>query len=81
MMSFITRILDVLYVGSLVCGVPCVAYTILCELIGYDKGNDLLKTMHFPLDQDELILIGYICAAICILSIYLKNFLIKKFFK
>lgn len=48
-----------------------------CEIIGYDKGNELLTKIHFPFNDNYLITIGFICVIIMIITCFLR----KKFSK
>ncbi len=55
-------------------GISAVALFILyCEFFGYDKGNRFLKNINFPLDDNGIIVIGFIIGAILIASILLRK--------
>lgn len=76
MREFIKYALLVINIISLVLGLVFVAFILYCEFFGYDKGNNLLKSINSPLDDNGIIIVGFICGAILILSILLR----KKFF-
>ena len=42
----------------------CTGFIFFCELFGYDKGNTFLEFINFPLNDDGVILAGYICVAV-----------------
>ena len=61
---------------SLVCGIVCVAFIYYCELFGYDKGNNFLEKIRFPLNENGIIIVCFFCGVILFLSIFLR----KRFF-
>lgn len=61
---------------SLVVGLVCTIFILYCEFLGYNKGNDLLKSMNFPLDDNGIIVICFVCGVLLIISILLR----KKYF-
>ena len=77
MREFIKYALLVISIVSLVIGMVCVFFLSYCELFGYIKGDNLLKSIHFPLDSDGVMIVEYICAAIVIISYFIR----KKCFK
>ena len=77
MMEFLKLILTIVKSASLICAIPIVGYIYFCEFFGYDKGNSFLNHINFPISENRLIVIGYICAAIFVISIVLQ----KKIFK
>lgn len=77
MREFIKNSLFVINIISFVCGLIVVAFILYCEFFGYNKGNNFLKSINFPLDDNGIIIVGFICGAILIISIFLR----KKFFE
>lgn len=73
MREFIKYTLLVINIGSLVIGMVCVLFLSYCELFGYIKGNNLLKIIHFPLDSNGVIIVEFICAAIMIISYFIRK--------
>lgn len=73
-MKFCNCILKIAEIASLICGLPIVAFIFYCEFFGYDSGNAFLNSIHFPLSDNGLILVGYICAGTLLLSIICKKF-------
>lgn len=53
------------------------AFIYYCEFLGYDKGNEFLKSIHFPLSDNGVIFACFICVVILFLSVFLR----KKFFR
>ena len=45
----------------------------ICEFIGYDKGNNFLKKIRFPLNDNALIWVGFICVALSIILYFLRK--------
>ncbi|NCA92694.1 hypothetical protein EOM82_05515 [bacterium] len=76
MKNFIKYALLVIYIVSLVLGLVFVVFDLYCEFFGYDKGNNLLKSINSPLNDNGIILVGFICCVILILSTLVR----KKFF-
>lgn len=62
---------------SLLCGLACVVFIGYCEFFGYDKGTLFLENIHFPLNDNGIIVACFVCAAILWSSIFLR----KKFFR
>ncbi len=77
-MKFCKCILKIAEIASLLCGLPTVAFIFYCELFGYDNGNMLLDRVHFPLSDNGVILICYICAGVFIISQICKRILCQK---
>ena len=77
MRGFIKYVLLVINIISLALGLVFVAFDLYCEFLGYDKGNDLLKSINSPLSYNGIIVAGFVCTAIMILSYFIR----KKFFK
>ncbi len=73
MREFIKYTLLVINIVSLVIGMVCVLFLSYCELFGYIKGDNLLKSIHFPLDSDGVIIVVYICSAIVIISYFIRE--------
>lgn len=76
MKEVIKYTLLVISIISLVLGLVFVTFILYCEFFGYNKGNDFLKSIHFPLDDNGVIVACFICGAILIVSILVR----KKFF-
>ena len=73
MRKFIQYALLVINVVSLVIGLIFVLFFLYCEFFGYIKGDNLLKGIHFPLNQDGVFIAGFICAAITIVSYFIRK--------
>lgn len=67
----------VINILSFVACLIIVAFLQICEFIGYDKGNNFLKKINFPLSDNGLILAGGILLGISILLFILR----KKWFE
>ena len=76
MKEFIKYSLLVINTLSFVCLAIVAVFIFYCEFFGYNKGNDFLKKINFPLDDNGIIIVGFICLAIMILSYFVR----KKFF-
>lgn len=76
MKEFIKYALFVLNITSLIIGIPVVAFILYCEFLGYDKGNEFLNKISFPLNDNGIILIGIACAIIMVASWFIR----KKYF-
>ena len=76
MREFIKNSLLVTNIISFGCGFIITVFLFICEFFGYDKGNDFLKKIRFPLNHNGLIVVLLICVAILIISIFLR----KKYF-
>lgn len=77
MREFIKYALLVINIILLVLLLIFVVFDLYCEFLGYDKGNDLLKSINSPLSDNGIIVAGFVCTAIMILSYFIR----KKFFK
>ncbi len=77
MKQLIKYFLLVLNIISLIIGLALSAFIYYCEFLGYDKGNAFLKSINFPLSDNDIILACFICVVILFLSIFLR----KKFFQ
>ena len=66
-------VLNIMLFISFVCVMACTGFIFFCELFGYDKGNTFLEFINFPLNDDGVILVGYICAAVLIISIFIRE--------
>ena len=73
MREFIKYALLVINTVSLVIGLIFVLFFFYCEFFGYTKGNNLLKSIHFPLDHNGVFIIGFICAVIMIISYFIRK--------
>lgn len=50
-----------------------VAFIQICEFIGYDKGNNFLKKINFPLSDTALVWVSLICVALSIILYFLRK--------
>ena len=73
MREFIKYALLVINIVSLFIGLVFVLFFLYCEFFGYIKGNDLLKSIHFPLDHNGVFIAEFICAAIMIISYFIRK--------
>lgn len=73
MRKFIRNALLMTSVLSFVCGIICIAFILYCEFFGFNKGNDFLKKINFPLNDNGIIIVCLICGAVLILSLFLRN--------
>lgn len=73
MREFIKYALLVINIVSLVVGLVFVLFFFYCEFFGYIKGNNLLKSIHSPLDHNGVFTVGLICAAIMIISYFIRK--------
>lgn len=76
MRNFIKHALLVISIVSLVVGLVFVLFDFYCEIFGYIKGEELLRSINSPLDTDGVLVVGFISVAIMIISYFLR----KKFF-
>ena len=76
MRKFANAFLAVVTVISLFLGLICTAFIFYCEFFGYDKGNDFLTRIQFPLNDNGIIVLCFICVILLFLSIFLR----KRFF-
>ena len=73
MREFIKYTLLVINIVSLVIGLVFVLFDFYCEFFGYIKGDNLLKSLHSPLDHNGVLIVGFICAAIMIISYFIRK--------
>lgn len=73
MREFIKYALLVINIVSLVIGLVFVLFFFYCEFFGYINGNNLLKSIHSPLDHNGVFIVGFICAAIMIISYFIRK--------
>ena len=73
MREFIKYALLVINIISLVIGLVFVLFYLYCEFFGYIKGDNLLKSIRFPLDHNGGFIVGFICAAIMIISYFIRK--------
>ncbi|MDR0914168.1 MAG: hypothetical protein LBM65_03255 [Oscillospiraceae bacterium] len=66
-------VLLVINILSFVSCLVIAAFFLICEFIGYDKGNDFLKMIKFPLSDNGLIWLGLILT-----GIYIILFIVRK---
>ena len=73
MREFIKYALLVINMVSLAIGLVVVLFFFYCEFFGYAKGDNLLKSIHAPLDHNDVFIIGFICAVIMIISYFIRK--------
>ena len=77
MKKFADYTLLVISIVSLVILLVFSLYFYYCEFFGYVKGNNLLKSINFPLDTDGIFNGAFISAGIMIISFFLREKLFK----
>ena len=65
--------LFVINILSFVSGLIIVVFFQICEFIGFDKGNNFLKKIKFPLSDNGLIWVGCIIMVLAILLYFLRK--------
>ena len=79
MRKFADAFLAVVTVISLFSGLICTVFIFYCEFFGYDKGNDFLTRIQFPLNDNGIIVLCFVSVLFLFLSIFLrKRFLSAK---
>ncbi len=73
MREFVKCALLVISIVSLVILLVFSLYFYYCEFFGYVKGNNLLKSINFPLDTDGIFNGAFISAGIMIISYFVRE--------
>lgn len=63
----------VINVLSFVSGLIIITFFQICEFIGYDKGNNFLKKIRFPLSDNGLIWAGLLVMVLSVLLYFLRK--------
>ncbi len=77
MKKIIKNLLFIVNIISFILAYIVTIFIFCCEIFGYNKGYDFLEKISFPLNGKGLIIVGYICTAIMIISYFIR----KKYFK
>ena len=65
--------LTVINTISFICLFLISMFIFYCEFFGFDRGNEFLQRIKFPLNDNGLIVVGFICLVIMFVSYFTKR--------